>query len=347
MKAVVCHDYGGLETARLEEVPPPALTADGVHIRVHACAASFASLLVMRGEHQNRVPPPFIPGTELTGEVIATGPQVHGIRTGDRVIAGVRNGAYAEEVVAPHSSVFPLPAAIGFVDGAHFPTIYGTAYAALCWRARIQPEEWVLVHGAAGGSGLAAVQLARALGARVIATASTATKRALCLEHGADHALDGSAADWPEQVRTITAGRGADIVFDPIGGQTFEQSLRCTAPDGRVLVIGFASGTIPTVAANYLLVKNIAVIGVYWGYYVGWGRIPPTPDTPARLQAAFATLFEWMREGRIRPHTHAALPLARFHEALQLVARREVLGRVILLPQAESGKSKDLPLPVA
>lgn len=332
MKAVVCRSHDGLDAARLEDVPPPALPDDGVRIRVRACAASFASLLVMQGRHQNRAEPPFIPGTEVAGEVLEAGPRVRHFRPGDRVIAGVRAGGYAEQVVAPESGVFELPDGIDYDSGAHFPTIYGTAFAALRWRAGVQPDDWVLVHGAAGGSGLAAVQVARACGARVIATAGSQARLELCARHGASHVLDYTRGDWRTRVLEITGGRGADIVFDPVGGDVFDQSVRCTAPDGRILVIGFASGTIPTLAAGQALVRNIGVLGVYWGHYMGWGRIPPAASVEGRMRSAFATLFSWALEGRIRPHTHRVCPLAEFRAALRELESRQVMGRIVMRP---------------
>ena len=333
MKAVVCRAYGGPDMARHEEVAAPPLSAGAVRVRVHAASASFASLLVMEGKHQNRAPLPLIPGTEVAGVVTELGEGARKFRVGDRVIAGVQSGGYAQEVVAPEQTVFHLPDHVGFDDGAQFPTIYGTAYGALKWRAQVAPSEVVLVHGAGGGSGLAAVEVAKALGARVIATAGTDDKLAMAQAHGADHTINYRQRDWRGTVLELTGQRGADVIYDPVGGETFDTSLRCIAPDGRIIPMGFASGTIPTVPANIVLVKNITVIGVYWGYYFGWGRQPVPPANDARLRNAFAELFEWVGQGKIKPTAHAVLPLSEFRTALEMISSREVIGRVILRPQ--------------
>ncbi|MGK0567854.1 NADPH:quinone oxidoreductase family protein [Bordetella bronchiseptica] len=333
MKAVVCREYGGPDVAAYEEVPAPALAPGAVRIQVQACSASFASLLVMEGKHQNRAPLPLIPGTEVAGVVTELGAGATRFRVGDQVIAGVQSGGYAQEVVAPEATVFELPADVPFETGAQFPTIYGTAYGALQWRAQVEPGEVVLVHGAAGGSGLAAVEVAKALGATVIATVGSDAKQAIVREHGADHAINYRTQDWRAEVLRLTGQRGADVIYDPVGGETFDASLRCIAPDGRIIPMGFASGAIPTVPANIVLVKNISILGVYWGYYFGWGRHPVKPGNDARLRAAYARLFEWTRQGRIRPRAHAVVPLADFRTALRMIASREAIGRIVMQPQ--------------
>lgn len=334
MKAVVCRKYGGPEEASIEELPSPPMRPGHVRIRVEACSASFASLLVMEGKHQNRAPLPLTPGTEVAGVVTETGQGVQQFKVGDRVVAGVQSGAYAQEVVAPEQTVFHLPEGIHFDSGAQFPTIYGTAYGALKWRANVAPGEVVLVHGAGGGSGLAAVEVAKALGATVIATAGSPEKLAAAQAHGADHTINYRSADWRSEVLKLTGQRGADVIYDPVGGETFDQSLRCIAPDGRIIPMGFASGTIPTIPANIVLVKNITVIGVYWGYYFGWGRHPVPASNDSRLRAAFADLFEWTLHGKLKPLAHAVLPLSEFTTALNMISAREVIGRVIMRPHA-------------
>ncbi|CAN7320615.1 NADPH:quinone oxidoreductase family protein [Variovorax paradoxus] len=333
MKAVVCRAYGGPEVASLEEIATPEIRAGHVRIRVEASSASFASLLAMAGKHQNRAPLPLVAGTETSGVVIESGEDATHFRIGDRVIAGVQSGGYAQEVVAPEQTVFSLPDDISFDDGAQFPTIYGTAYGALKWRARVEPGEIVLVHGAGGGSGLAAVEVAKALGAQVIATAGSDEKLAVAREHGADHTINYRLDDWRDSVLRITDHRGADVIYDPVGGETFKESLRCIAPEGRIIPMGFAGGTIPTVPANIVLVKNISVLGVYWGYYFGWGRQPVLSSNDARLRRAYEELFHWSRQGKLRPRAHAILPLSEFRRAFEMIASREVIGRVVLHPQ--------------
>lgn len=329
MKAVVCPALG-LEHAQVMETAPPPLPARGVRIAVHAAGVSFANLLVIEGKHQNRWEPPFTPGTEVAGIVEACGPEVTLFRPGDRVVAGVRSGGYADVAVAPESTVFALPDGVDFDAAVQFPTIYATAYGALKWRAHLQPGEYLLVHGAAGGSGLAAIEIGKKLGATVIATAGSADKLAAAKAHGADLVINYREQSFREVVLDATAGRGADVIFDPVGGQTFDTSLRCIAPDGRLIPMGFASGEIPTVPANLVLVKNVTVIGIYWGYYMGWARQAPPAGMEARVRAAFAEMFAWVEEGALRPHTYKAFGLDSFREALAAISRREVIGRVVL-----------------
>lgn len=331
MKAVVCRGFG-LAHAGIEEVAAPALSPDGVRIAVRAAGVSFANLLVIEGRHQNRWEPPFTPGTEVAGMVVECGPQVTLFRPGQRVVAGVRTGGYAEEVVAPEHNVFSLPDEIDFDAAVHFPTIYSTAYGALAWRAHLQEGETLLVHGAAGGSGLAAVEIGKQLGATVIASAGSAAKLEAARAHGADHLVDYSQGGFREAVLELTSGRGADVIFDPVGGPVTDESLRCIAPEGRLIPMGFASGTIPSLPANILLVKNITVIGIYWGYYMGWARQPALPTTPAKVREAFAQLFEWTLQGTLRPRTQSAFRLDQFREALQEISGRHVIGRAVLHP---------------
>ncbi len=337
MRAVVCRSFDDPAATRVEDLPPPLLSAGGVRIRVHAVGVSFANLLALQGRHQNRSEPPFTPGTELAGVVAECAPGVTRLRVGQRVAAGVRNGGYAEEVVAPERTVYPLPDAVDFLQAVHFPTIYATAYAGLKWRAHLQPGETVLVHGAAGGSGLAAIEIAKCLGGRVIAVAGADAKLAAAARHGADVLVDRRAGPVSAAVLAATGGRGADVVFDPVGGDAFRESMRCVAPDGRLLPIGFASGEIPTVPANIALVKNVTVIGLYWGYYVGWGRIPPPDGMDRKVYAAFDEMLQWCADGRLRPETWKTYPLEGFREALAAIESRDVIGRVALTTERATG----------
>jgi NADPH:quinone reductase len=331
MRAVVCHAFGRSRAA-VEQVPEPAMAAGGVRIAVRAIGVSFANLLAIEGKHQNRHEPPFTPGTEVAGVVLECAPDVGLFGPGDRVVAGLKTGGYAEQVVAQAHNVFPLPDPVTVDAAVQFPTIYATAYAALVWRAALQPGETLLVHGAAGGSGLAAIEIGKLLGAVVIATAGSADKVAAAKAHGADIAINYREANFRDVVLAQTGGRGADVIFDPVGGATFDESLRCIAPDGRIIPMGFAGGTIPQIPANIVLVKNITVIGLYWGYYMGWARQAPPPGTERRVRDAFAQLLAWTAEGKLRPATYRAYPLVNFQQALDAIASREVIGKVILHP---------------
>lgn len=329
MKAVVCSAYG-LDNATVADVPSPRLRSNEVRIAVSCAGVSFANLLVIDGKHQNRWEPPFTPGTEVAGLVRECGDAVTRFRPGDRVFAAVKTGGFASEAICPEATTFSLPEDVSFAAATHFPTIYGTAYGALRWRAALQSGEWLLVHGAAGGSGLAAIEIGRKLGARVIATAGSDEKLAVATARGADICINYRNSDFRERVLEATGGRGADVVFDPVGGETFDKSLRCISPDGRIIPVGFASGSIPQVPANVVLVKNVTVIGLYWGYYLGWARQLPKKGMEDQVRQAFETLVEWTREGALRPTTHAIFPLERFKDALHVVSSRQVIGRVVL-----------------
>jgi NADPH2:quinone reductase len=333
MRAVVGHDFGGIDALAVEEVAPPVLDSGAVRIAVHAAGVSFANILVAQGKHQNRPTPPFIPGTEIAGVVTEISSDVAGdLRVGDRVCAGLPSGGFAEQAVVPSDNVFRIPASLGFDEATHFPTIYATAYAALTWRAALLPGETLLVHGAAGASGLAAVEVGKAVGARVIATAGSPAKVAAAIEHGADHGINYRNGDFKKIVLDLTDGRGADVVFDPVGGDAFDKSLRCVAPLARLLPIGFASGHIPQIPANLVLVKNLTIIGLYWGFYMAWGKTQANAATRARVRTLFTDLFELFEQGKLRPEVDSALPLAKFADGLRRVESRGVIGKVVLKP---------------
>lgn len=331
MRAVVCSDFG-LKNASVQEVGSPKMISDGVRIAVKSIGVSFANLLVIDGKHQNKWDPPFTPGTEVAGIAIECGPNTHHIRIGDRVVAGIKTGGYAQEVVALENTVFRLPDAVSFDAAVHFPTIYATAYAALKWKANLLKNEVLLVHGAAGGSGLAAIEIGKQLGARVIATVGSDDKAGVAKEHGADIAIDYRNEDVREVVLEATKGRGANVVFDPVGGDMFDISLRCIAPEGRIIPMGFASGKIPQIPANILLVKNITVIGLYWGYYMGWARQEPEDHVSLMVRKGFEELLEWTALGLLKPRTFKTFSLDQFRDALDAISSREVIGRVAIHP---------------
>jgi len=329
MRAMVCTAYGPFrDVLRLQDVPPPALPPASVRIAVGAAGVSFANILQIAGTHQHKMPVPFIPGTEVAGTVIEVAPGVTGVAVGDRVLGGGGSGCYAEQAILGAPVAFKLPAGADFGAATSFATLYGTAWGALTWRGDIRPGETLLVAGAAGGTGLAAVDLGKLFGARVIAVVGGAEKAAAVREQGADVVIDHSREDVRERVLALTGGRGVDVVFDTVGGDFTQAALRCTAPEGHLLIIGFAGGSIPRLPANILLVKNIAAHGIYWGTYMGWGRTPP-PDF-ARVRAGYAEMLRLWGEGRIRPRVDVRLPLERAADALDRVAGRRAIGKVVL-----------------
>lgn len=305
------------------EAPDPVPGPGQVLVDVRACGCNFGDLLITQGKYQLRPEPPFSPGSEVCGVVRAVGTGVAGIAVGQRVFAVLPWGGYASAVLAPAATVVGIPDAMTFVEGAAFGVAYQTAWLALVDRAHTRAGETVLVHGAAGGVGLAAVEVAAALGARVIATARGEDKLDLVRSRGAALACD-SDGDWPAIVRAATDGAGADVVYDPIGGETFEQSTRVLAFGGRLLVIGFASGDIPTLRMNRVLLKNIAVVGLNWGAY--------RDEHPELLAAATAELFALHAAGRIRPLVSSTWPLVDAARALEEIASRRSTGKVVLLP---------------
>ncbi|MSO85817.1 MAG: NADPH:quinone oxidoreductase family protein [Rhodospirillales bacterium] len=322
MRVLVCKALGEASALALEDMAPPPMAAGGVRIRVRAAALNFADLLMIKGAYQVKLAPPFVPGIEAAGEVIEVAPGVARVRSGDRVMAHLASGAFAEEAVADESRVFRIPTGMDFTTAAGFPVVYGTSYFALADRARLAPGEVLVVHGAAGGVGLAAVEIGKRLGATVIASAGGADKLAIARARGADHLIDHRTEDLRARIKALTGGRGADVVFDPVGGSAFEASLRATAPDGRIVVVGFASGQVPQIPANILLVKNLSVIGLYWGAYRDI-----RPETFARQ---FDVLFKWWGEGRLKPHTSHVFALEKAQEAFAALTERRSSGKVAL-----------------
>jgi NADPH2:quinone reductase len=314
----------GHEGAALADLPMPQPGPGEVRVRVRAAAVNFPDLLMTRGDYQLKPPLPFVSGLEFSGEVDALGAGVADWQVGDAVVGGNRFGAMAEYCVAPVGALRAKPEALTWEEAAAYPVAYLTAYVALVRCARVEPGEWVLVHGAAGGVGLAAVDLAKALGARVIAAASSADKRdAIARLYAPDAVIDGGPG-FRERVKELTDGSGADVIFDPVGGDVFDESTRCIAFGGRLLVIGFASGRIPDVSVNMPLIKGFSVVGVRAGEY---GR--RFPDRGAENVAAIDALAA---AGTIRPHVHAARDLADWREGFAMLERREVVGKVVLKP---------------
>ncbi len=308
-----------LSTLKLEDRDVPAPGQGEVKIRLRAASVNFPDILMVQGKYQHKPELPFSPGMEGAGYVVAVGEGVDAFKPGDKVITS-RLGCFAEDIVAPRSFVYPLPVPFDYAQGAAFPAAYLTAYVALVRRGRLQLGETLLVHGAAGGVGLAAVDVGKLLGARVIATASTAEKRAFLKAYGADYVLPPSG--FRETVKELTDGKGADVIYDPVGGDVFDESVRSIAFDGRLLVIGFTSGRIPSVAANMPLIKGFSVVGVRAGEY---GR-----RFPEKGAENIRAIHAWASAGKLRPHVCATFPLERAREALAMLQERKVVGKVVL-----------------
>lgn len=322
MRAVLCREWGGPEKLVVGEMDEPSMRDGAVRLAIDAAGVNFADLLVISGQYQEKPAFPFIPGAEASGTVKEVGAGVNGLKTGDRVMALTGLGGFAEQAVVDAARVLRIPGSIDFASAAGFPVAYGTSHGALEWRARLQPGEWLLVLGAAGGVGLSAVEIGKAMGARVIACAGGTDKTALAAQHGADYVIDYSREDMRERVKAITGGHGADVVYDPVGGDAFDAALRSVAWGGRIIIIGFASGKIPQIPANIALVKNIDVIGFYWGSYQS--------RNPGLLRSSFDKLFRWYEEGRLKPHVSYQLGLEQVAEALQMLQQRKSTGKIVL-----------------
>lgn len=314
-------DYAG---CRLREIATPDPGPGEVRVRVRAASVNFPDLLMTRGEYQHRPALPFIPGMELAGEVEALGEGVDAWSIGDAVAGPARIGGFSEFASMPAAALRRKPAAFSFAEASAYGVAYLTAYVALVRRARAEPGEWVLVHGAAGGVGLACVDLAKVLGCRVIAASASDEKLALVADRYAPDACVNVTGGFRDQVKAITGGQGADVIFDPVGGDVFDESARCIAFDGRLLVVGFTSGRIPSITANMPLIKGYSVMGVRAGEY---GRRFPAKS--AENQDAIWRLAE---DGKTRPRVHAEIPLSAWRQAFELLERRQVVGKAVIRP---------------
>jgi NADPH2:quinone reductase len=326
VKAIVCSRFGGPEVLEVGEVDEPVAGEDQVVIDVAACAINFPDLLMIQDLYQFKPGLPYVPGSEVAGVIRQTGPGVDTFSVGDRVIGSVSTGGLAERAVLPAGRLVGMPDGIGMDQAAGLIYAYGTAHHALRDRAQVQPGESLLVLGAAGGVGLAAVELGRLIGARVIAAASTDEKLALCRKRGADETINYAVEDLKARVRELTGGAGADVVYDPVGGSYSEPAVRSTAWDGRYLVIGFAAGDIPRVPLNLPLLRGCSIVGVFWGAFMG--------RNPDGLRRTVAQLAEWWRSGELAPHVFHNYPLERTADAFQDLAERRVLGKVVVDPGA-------------
>jgi NADPH2:quinone reductase len=321
-KAVVCRELGPPESLRLETFASAPLTPGQVRVAIHAAGINFPDILMAAGEYQLKPELPFTPGVEAAGEVSEVSGGVAGVAVGDRVIVKMRHGAYADEAVVAPSQLTPLPSTFDYAEGATFLAAHGTAYHALIDRGQVQANEVLLVHGAGGGVGLAAVEMGKMLGATVIAAASSEEKLAVAQARGADHLVLYGREPFRDAVKRITDGRGADVVFDPVGGEIFENSLRCISWGARILVIGFTGG-IGLARTNLLLIKGASVLGVRAGEAVR--------RTPALGEVRIKALTEWAEAGKIRPNVSHRLPLENYAQGMRLLIDRKAIGRVALM----------------
>jgi NADPH:quinone reductase len=324
MKAMLATRWGEPSEMTYADVADPRPGEGQVLIEVRAIGCNFPDILMVQGKYQVKPPLPFTPGHEVAGLVRAAGPGVTRVRPGQRVLAMLGWGAYAELALAPATQAFVIPDGMSFEEGAAFGLVYQTSYCALAQRAGLRAGETLLVHGAAGGVGLAAVQIGKALGARVLATAGSPAKLDVARQSGADVLIDYRKEDWVERVKAETGGEGADVIYDPVGGDVFDGSTRCIAFEGRLLTIGFAEGRIPSVAVNRILLKNISVVGVHWGLYQRRG----SPLIDRWMDALFA-LYQ---KGGVRPVIYRTWPLREAAAALAAIAARESYGKVVLTP---------------
>lgn len=322
MRAMLCTEWGGPDALKLQTIETKSPGEGQIRIAIKAAGLNFADTLMIAGKYQDRPDFPFSPGLEAAGEVIEVGAGVSGIEPGMRVMAMLGHGGFAEEALTAPERVFQIPDSMPYTDAAGFPVAYGTSHLALRHRAQLQAGETLLVHGAAGGVGLTAVEIGTVMGATVIASASSPEKLALAKEYGAQHGIDYSKEDIRERVLEITGGKGANVIYDPVGGDVFDTSLRCIAWEGRLLVIGFAAGRIPEAPANYLLLKNCSAVGVFWGSYM-------TRDTSV-IDRSFKELLGWYEAGKLKPHISDSYDLADAAEAMKAMMARKTTGKILV-----------------
>lgn len=321
MKALVCEAFGPYRGHKVQEIAAPAMKPGHVRVRVKAAGVNFPDILIVEGKYQFKPPFPFIPGAEAAGVVTELGEGASGFALGDRVFFGSIHGCFAEEIVVPAASLFAIPEGMDFETAAAINLVYGTSWHALKDRAHVKPGDKVLVLGAAGGVGLAAVELAKAAGATVIAAAGSDEKLAVTRAHGADMTINYATEDLKEKVRELTGG-GADIVYDPVGDKLAEPAFRSLAWEGRYLVVGFAGGEIPKLPLNLALLKSADLLGVFWGTWIR--------TYPEKHKANVAEFLDFWKEGKIRPRISAAWPLADFAKAYDDIAERRATGKVVL-----------------
>jgi NADPH2:quinone reductase len=324
MRAILCTQFGGPELLEYRDVTSPSAGAGEVVVSVKAASVNFPDVLIIDNKYQFKPPLPFSPGSELAGVVKEVGPGVGGVHPGDRVMAFTIYGAFAEEVALDAARVLPIPPGMDDVTAAALLLTYGTMDHGLRDRGALAAGETVLVLGASGGIGIASIEIAKALGARVIACASSDDKLAACRAHGADAVINYASDDLRARIKELTGGRGVDVIVDPVGGPFTEPALRSIAWRGRLLVVGFAAGEIPKMPLNLTLLKGCSIVGVFWGDFLR--------REPAAFAASVAQLGQWHAEGKIKPHVSGTFPLARAADAIKLMAERKVIGKLVIVP---------------
>lgn len=322
MWAIICREWGSSDKLEFDEVPEPEMIEGGIRIRVRAAGVNFADSLIIEGKYQVKPLHPFSPGLEVSGQVMECASSVNGFKSGDRVMAIVQHGGYAEEVVVHHQNVFKIPDSMSFHEAAAFPVAYGTSHIGLKHKLKLEKGETLLINGAAGGVGLTAVELAKQMNVKVVAAAGSDRKLAVAKKAGADHLINYNSEDVRAKVKIYTKGKGVDAVYDPVGGEAFKTALRATAQMGRVLVVGFASGSIPQIPANILLVKNISVIGYYWGAY--------QVLNPSILDKSFSELFGWFESGQLKPQISKTFDLEDAGKAIEELGKRKSIGKLVI-----------------
>ncbi|MBY0571899.1 MAG: NADPH:quinone oxidoreductase family protein [Burkholderiaceae bacterium] len=325
MKAVVCKTWGTPDTLEVIELPDLTPGAGEVAIAVKAAGVNFPDFLIIQNKYQFKPELPFTPGSELSGIVYAVGEGVKHIKTGDKVIAFIGQGAFAQQVLAPANAVIPMPEGMDFDTAAAITLTYGTSHHAVVDRAQLKAGETMLVLGAAGGVGLAAIEIGKAVGAKVIAAASSDEKLDICRQHGADMTINYSNTDLREAIKSATGGKGPDVIYDPVGGIYAEPAFRSIAWRGRYLVVGFANGEIPKLPLNLALLKGASLVGVFWGEFA--------KREPKANMAAMSEMIGWLREGKIKPHISARYALNETADALNDIAARKVTGKVVIQPE--------------
>jgi NADPH:quinone reductase len=332
MRAIVCDEFGPFENMTIKDMPTPILAAGEVLVDVKAAGVSFAQSLTVAGKYQVKPALPFIPGVEVAGVVSAVSNTAKGVCVGDRVFAGVTYGGFAEQVIAHDYHCRSLPDGMDFAQGTLMVTSYPTSYAALIWKARLHAGETVLVHGAAGAVGMAAVQIAKAKGAQVIATAGTDEKCAVAERHGADLTINYATSNFRDTVKDWTDGKGVDVVIDPVGGDILYDSLRAMGRESRLITLGYASGDIPKPPINLLLVKNMSIIGLNFGTYMGWGPGDDGRGHVDKIDALHADLASMFNADQLQPEVSHRFPLDQFNDAMNVVLGRQSVGKVVLEP---------------